>query len=83
MKFFVDEQLPVSLAKWLRRRGADAFHIDELGLRASTDSEISRLAAMDGGVVITKDSDFVSLRGRAQPFQVVWVRTGTPRPQPC
>jgi predicted nuclease of predicted toxin-antitoxin system len=76
VKFFVDEQLPIGLARWLRWKGHEAEHIDELGLRASPDMTISQLVAEAGGIVVTKDSDFIELRRRRPDFQIVWLRTG-------
>ncbi len=76
MKFFVDEQLPIGLARWLRWKGHNAEHVDELGLRASPDVVIGHLVADASGVVITKDSDFIELRRRRPDFQILWLRTG-------
>lgn len=76
MKFFVDEQLPVSLARWLRESGHDAGHIHELGLRSAADLAISERVADVRGVIVTKDSDFIELRRRQPEFQVLWLRVG-------
>ena len=76
MKFFVDEQLPVSLARWLRESGHDARHIHELGLRSAADLAISERVADVRGVIVTKDSDFIELRRRQPEFQVLWLRVG-------
>lgn len=76
MKFIVDEQLPVSLARWLRERGHDAEHIHELGLRSAADLAISELVADVQGVIVTTDSDFIELRRRRPEFQILWLRVG-------
>jgi len=80
--YYVDEQLPVSLALWLRERGLEAAHIRELGLKSSSDLEISLRVGAEGGVILTKDSDFLDIRLRQPNFQIVWIRVGniaTPR----
>ena len=76
MKFFVDEQLRVSLAKWLRDGGYEAEHIHELGLRSAADLAISERVADVRGVIVTKDSDFIELRRRRPEFQILWLRVG-------
>ena len=77
MRFLVDNQLPASLADWLRAQGHDARHVLELGLAQSKDNPIWRLATEQNFNVITKDEDFAEWvrRGRAGPV-VVWVRIG-------
>ncbi len=77
MRFLVDNQLPASLAGWLRAEGHAAQHVLELGLAQSKDNPIWRLATEQNCVVITKDEDFAEWvrRGRSGPV-VVWVRIG-------
>jgi predicted nuclease of predicted toxin-antitoxin system len=59
VKFLVDAQLPVRLARFLTDAGHDVTHTSELpdGNR-TTDSRIAGLADDEGRVVITKDRDF-------------------------
>lgn len=59
MKFLVDAQLPVRLARFLTKAGYDALHTAELpdGNR-TTDGRIADLADGEGRVLITKDRDF-------------------------
>ncbi len=56
MKFLVDAQLPVQLARFLSSAGHDALHTTELpdGNR-TTDGRIVELADEEGRVVVTKD----------------------------
>ena len=61
MKFIVDAQLPLRLALDLAAAGHDARHTLHLPLGNTTpDDEIAALAAREGRVVVTKDSDFVT-----------------------
>jgi predicted nuclease of predicted toxin-antitoxin system len=75
---WIDAQLPPSLARWLRQEhGADAAHVQDLGLEMASDRQIFEAAARPGIVMVTKDSDFVVLsQQRGPPLQVVWVRSG-------
>jgi len=54
MKFLVDAQLPLALAEELRALGHNVRHTWELLRKNETpDSEVSRLADMEGRIVFT------------------------------
>ena len=78
MKFIVDAQLPLRLVHDLAAAGHDVVHTLNLPLGNRTpDEDISALAAKEGRVVITKDSDFVTtflLRG--VPPKLLLISTG-------
>ncbi|MEK7437184.1 MAG: DUF5615 family PIN-like protein [Pseudomonadota bacterium] len=78
MKFWVDAQLPPSLAKWLSVQfDVEAVSLRDLGLRDSTDGEIFKAAQHAKVVLISKDSDFVELVSRyGTPPQLLWVTSG-------
>ncbi len=76
MKFVVDAQLPPVLAPWLRRRGYDAVHVADVGLRDSDDIDVRRHAEAHGAIVVTKDKDFVASPLIGTPPSILWVRTG-------
>ena len=59
MKFLVDAQLPVRLARFLTGADHDVVHTSELpeGNR-TTDARIAEVADGEGRVVVTKDRDF-------------------------
>lgn len=59
MKFLVDAQLPVRLARLLNAAGHDVLHTMDLadGNR-TTDRRIAELADDEGRAVVTKDRDF-------------------------
>ena len=75
MKFLVDAQLPVSLAKLLSAAGHDAVHTVQLpDANRTSDSEIARVADKDGRVVVSKDRDFRDshlLRGTPQSLLII------------
>jgi predicted nuclease of predicted toxin-antitoxin system len=78
MKFWLDAQLPPSLAKWLTETfGIEAAALRDLGLRDASDKEIFDAARQAGATVITKDSDFADLLFRlgAAPT-IVWITCG-------
>ncbi len=78
MKFLVDAQLPVRLARFLDSVGHDALHTSELPNRNATpDSEIGAIAYADDRVVVTKDRDFRdSHLLRSTPRRLLIVATG-------
>lgn len=78
MKFLVDAQLPVRLARQVGASGHDVLHTSELpaGNRA-TDAEIAALADSEDRVVVTKDRDFRdSHLLRRTPRRLLIVTTG-------
>ena len=76
MKFLVDEQLPLVLARAIASAGYDAAHVFDHGLRQIRDELIWRRVCEAGWTIITKDSDFVRLQRAATPGigRVLWVR---------
>ncbi|WP_245602690.1 DUF5615 family PIN-like protein [Gloeothece verrucosa] len=58
MKFLVDAQLPVSLARFLEASGYDTIHTQDLPQQNSTsDTQINDISIEQKRIVITKDSD--------------------------
>ena len=80
LQFWIDAQLPPTLAQWLQRaHGTEARHVEDLGLHRAEDTKIfTEARATDCPVVVvTKDDDFSKLLGQhGPPPQVVWVRCG-------
>jgi predicted nuclease of predicted toxin-antitoxin system len=78
MKFFIDAQLPLRLAKCLRDRGYDVLHTRELpDQNATPDRVINELSIAQERIVITKDSDFLeSFLLKQQPYKLLLVTTG-------
>lgn len=81
MRLLVDNQLPAALARFLAAQGFACRHVSDIGMDASDDSEIWRLAKCERLVIVTKDQDFALMADRegATAPQVVWVRTGNCR----
>jgi predicted nuclease of predicted toxin-antitoxin system len=80
MIFWLNAQLPPSLAKWLTETfGVNAVTLQELGLRDAQDIEIFNAARANGSgtVIITKDRDFVDLViSLGNPPQILWLTCG-------
>jgi predicted nuclease of predicted toxin-antitoxin system len=76
VKFLVDAQLPPQLAGWLRAKGYEAMHVDDVGLRNSDDIDVRKFAEAQATIVVTKDRDFAAPPLIGLPPAVVWVRTG-------
>lgn len=78
MKFLIDAQLPIRLARLLREAGYDTIHTRELPQQNATpDSMINSISIQEERIVITKDSDFVdSFLTVQQPYKLLLVTTG-------
>jgi len=78
MKYWIDAQLPPSLAIWLSEQfKVNAIALRDIGLRDAQDDEIFKAARLENAVVITKDSDFVDLVLRlGAPPQILWITCG-------
>lgn len=80
MKFLVDNQLPVALARYLEAVGAEARHVVDLKLDTATDRQIWDLAKTNNYIVISKDEDFFHLATLdSNSPALIWVRLGNCR----
>jgi len=61
MRFLVDNQLPPSLARWLRDCGHDAEHVFESEIHLLENRALWARVLADARVVISKDEDFLYL----------------------
>ena len=78
MIIWIDAQLSPYLAPWLQ----ETFHIEakavrEIGLLSAKDREIYEAARVKNAVIMTKDSDFLTLLDElGPPPQVLWINCG-------
>lgn len=80
MKFLVDNQLPVALSQYLRKRGFDCQHVLDVGLVDALDSDICRYAEFHERIIISKDEDFLYFAKQHEAkIRVIWVRLGNCR----
>lgn len=78
MKFLVDAQLPLRLARFLEAAGHDVVHTRDLpGQNTTSDAEINTLSITEERIVITKDADFLnSFLTVQQPYKLLLITTG-------
>lgn len=78
MILWVDAQLSPYLAPWIAENfGIEVQTLRDLGLRDARDREIYMAARNAGAIVMTKDSDFLSLiEQHSPPPQLLWVTCG-------
>ena len=80
MRFLVDNQLPLALARFLAARGCDCDYMMDVGLGSASDSMIWQYARQNELVGISKDEDFLFLATRPEDkARLVWVRLGNCR----
>lgn len=80
MKFLIDAQLPLTLARWLRGRNCDAMHVLEINAGQFDDRKIWELAINEQRILITKDEDFFILATRPNDTgRLLWLRMGNCR----
>ena len=80
MKFLIDNQLPMALARWLAARGIDAVHVLDADLATSSDRQVWDHALAEDRIVVSKDEDFFHLANRpGDTGRLLWVRMGNCR----
>jgi predicted nuclease of predicted toxin-antitoxin system len=62
MRFKVDENLPVEVAKLLSQVGHDAATVLEQHLSGGADSDVALVCQREGRVLVTLDLDFADIR---------------------
>ena len=61
MKFLLDQDVYALTARFLSNLGHDAVSAATIGLSQATDSELLRISAEQGRVLVTRDRDFGAL----------------------
>lgn len=80
MRFLVDAQLPIALARMLQQLGHEAEHVADLGMMQTSDKLIWAWAKQHESTLISKDEDFVILHNSDEnPVRLVWIRVGNTR----
>jgi predicted nuclease of predicted toxin-antitoxin system len=62
MRFKVDENLPIEVAKILRVAGHDAATVLEQHLGGSDDAQLAALCQLESRILVTLDMDFSDIR---------------------
>ncbi len=78
MIIWLDAHLSPTLAPWIQATfGVEAHALRDLGLRDAKDPEIFQAARASGAIIMTKDSDFITLQERyGSPPQIIWLTCG-------
>ena len=78
MKIWIDAQLSPAIAFWIESNfDVKAIALRDIGLRDAEDEEIFREAKKANAVVMTKDSDFISLLDKfGSPPKIIWLTCG-------
>ena len=66
MQFLLDENVPRKVAGWLRARGHEVTTLNELHRLGIKNGQVAKIASESCAVVVTCDSDFLSLRKELQ-----------------
>ena len=82
MKFLIDAQLPMRLARLLQIAGYDTVHTLDLPQKNATpDTEINLISIDESRVVITKDRDFMDSFQPNFSQNICWVSLPQPNLQ--
>ena len=80
MRFLIDAQLPVGLARILQHKGHESQHVTDLQMMESSDHEIWQWAKDNDAIIVSKDEDFVFLYSKdSEPASLIWIRVGNTR----
>jgi len=78
MTIWIDAQFSPAIAVWIEENfNVKASALRDSGLRDAEDEEIFLEAQKTGAIVMTKDSDFISLLDRfGTPPKIIWLTCG-------
>lgn len=62
LRFLLDENVPRSVLRVLKRKGFDAVEVTDLKPAGLRNSEVAELAVKESRFIVTLDSDFLRLR---------------------
>lgn len=83
MKFLIDNALSPILSDLLRVANHDSIHVRERGLESAEDEAIFEVAASEGRVIVSADTDFgaiLSLSGHKSPSVILFRHPYPPKP---
>jgi len=60
-RILVDENVPISVMEWLKKRGLSVQRVSEIGLRGARDKSVARYAVKNKMTILTLDTDFAHI----------------------
>ncbi len=57
-QILIDENVPISVMEWLKKRGLNVKRLSEAGLIGAKDEKIAKYAVKNKMIVLTLDTDF-------------------------
>ena len=81
-QILVDENVPMSVMEWLKKRGLNVIRVSEAGLIGAKDENIAKYAAKNKMIILTLDTDFAYIYHNIFPgsLTVIVVRVKPPTP---
>ena len=78
----VDENVPISVMEWLKKKKLDAIRVSQTHLRGTTDQNIAEYAIKNNMIILTLDTDFAYIYHTIHPnkLTVIVVRVKPPTP---
>ena len=74
VRFLVDENLPLSLVRFLRESGHHVLDVAASPIRGSSDEQLWKRAAREEHILVTRDLDFPFPKIRPYPSGLIIVR---------
>lgn len=74
MRFLLDDNIPLSVKEWFKKRGIEAVKATEVGLKGADDEIIYRYAIENNYKIITLDLDFGYLFLKFQKGTIIVLR---------
>ena len=60
-RILIDENVPISVMKWLKKRGLTVKRVSEIDLRGARDENVARYAVKNKMIILTLDTDFAHI----------------------
>ena len=77
MKFFVDENIPHSLIRFLKEQGHDVIDVKKSPLAGATDYELAKFALQEKAIILTFDKDFLGIKKTRSSLKCIFLSLRT------
>jgi len=81
-RILVDENVPIGVMEWLKKRGLNVIRVSEAGLAGAKDENIAKYAIKNKMIILTLDTDFAYIYHNVfrSSLTVMVVRVKPPTP---